>query len=176
MNTQFRHGRKETRRRILPWVVASVLMVAIAWPGLIVDTSAYAASQIETESWIDNILGRSGIRRGQALEPKPAPHPSFPKVLRLTLDDAMALFLKQNLDLIIASYGIDAAKGRQITARLYPNPTLSVNTLSAYTQGCNFDKCGAVAPSLDPTVRGCGETRIQDGGCRIGYHVHRSKV
>jgi len=60
----------------------------------------------------------------------------------------MALFLKQNLDLIIASYGIDAAKGRQITARLFPNPTLSVNTFGAYTQGCNMSKCGAVAPTL----------------------------
>jgi outer membrane protein, heavy metal efflux system len=70
------------------------------------------------------------------------------EVLRLTLDQAMGLFLKQNLDLIMVNYGIDAAKGRQITARLFPNPTLAVNTLSAYTQDCNMDKCGAVAPTL----------------------------
>jgi hypothetical protein len=49
MNIQFRHGRKETRRRVLPWVVASALMVTIAWPGLIIDAPAYAASQIETD-------------------------------------------------------------------------------------------------------------------------------
>lgn len=168
MNIQFRNGRKETRRRILPWAMAPALMIAIAWPGLIVDAPAYAASQIETiESWVDSILGRSGIRFGQAPAPKPAPLPSSQKVLRLTLDDAMALFLKQNLDLIIAGYGIDAAKGRQITARLYPNPTLSVSTLSAYTQGCNLDKCGAVAPSL---------TQLFEVAGRRGYRMEAAAL
>ena len=121
------------------------------------------------ETWIDQILSRAGITRGQAPEPtkKPAPLPSYPKVLRLTLDDAMALFLKQNLDLIIASYGIDAAKGRQITARLYPNPTLSVSTLSAYTQGCNIEKCGAVAPSL---------TQLFEVAGRRGYRMEAAAL
>ena len=64
--------------------------------------------------------------------------------MQLSLSEAMELFLKQNLDLIIAHYGIDAAKGRQITARLFPNPTLNVNTLSAYTQGCQMSN---VVPS-----------------------------
>src|SRR5580765_3568836 len=170
MNIELRCGRTGTRRRILPWVVTSALMVAIAWPGLIVDAPAYAANVAETvDSWIDQILQRGGIKRGQASEPtkKPAPPPSFPKVLRLTLDDAMALFLKQNLDLIIASYGIDAAKGRQITARLYPNPTLSVSTLSAYTQGCNLDKCGAVAPSL---------TQLFEVAGRRGYRMEAAAL
>ena len=145
-------------------------MAAIAWPGLIVDAPAYAASQEETvQSWVDQILQRAGFRLGQAPEPtmKPAPVPYFQKVLRLTLDDAMALFLKQNLDLIIASYGIDAAKGRQITARLYPNPTLSVSTLSAYTQGCNIDKCGAVAPSL---------TQLFEVAGRRGYRMEAAAL
>jgi cobalt-zinc-cadmium efflux system outer membrane protein len=127
-----------------------MLMVAIAWPGLVVDAPVQAANPADTvETWIDQVL-KGMFRRSQTPEPtlKPAPVPSFPKVLRLTLDEAMALFLKQNLDLIIASYGVDAAKGRQITARLYPNPTLSVNTFSSYTQGCNINKCGAVAPTL----------------------------
>lgn len=164
MDIHCKQGRTEIRRHLIRWAVASVLMITIGWPGLIVDAPAYAASQIETESWIDNILGRSGGKRSQAPEPtmKLAPRPSFPKVLRLTLDEAMALFLKQNLDLIIASYGIDAAKGRQITARLYPNPTLSVSTLSAYTQGCNLDKCGAVAPTL---------TQLFEVAGRRGYRM-----
>ena len=168
MNMQFRYGHMGIGRHILPWVVASALMIVIGWPGLIVDAPAYATSQKETiESWVDNILGRSGVRFGQAPEPKPAPLPSSQKVLRLTLDEAMALFLKQNLDLIIASYGIDAAKGRQITARLYPNPTLSVSTLSAYTQGCNLDKCGAVAPSL---------TQLFEVAGRRGYRMEAAAL
>jgi cobalt-zinc-cadmium efflux system outer membrane protein len=170
MNIELRCGRTGTRRRILPWVVTSALMVAIAWPGLLVGAPAYAVDQASPlESWIDQILSRAGIKRGQASEPtpKPAPLPSYPKVLRLTLDEAMALFIKQNLDLIIASYGIDAAKGRQITARLYPNPTLSVSTLSAYTQGCNIDKCGAVAPSL---------TQLFEVAGRRGYRMEAAAL
>jgi outer membrane protein, heavy metal efflux system len=150
MNIQCKPERTDAGRRFLRWAAVSAFMVAIAWPGLIVDAPARAANQAETvDPWIDQIL-KGMLRRGQPPEPraKPASLPSSPGVLRLTLDEAMALFLKQNLDLIIANYGIDAAKGRQITARLFPNPTLSVNTFSAYTQGCNLHKCGAVAPTL----------------------------
>lgn len=49
-----------------------------------------------------------------------------PVVQRLSLEDAILLFLRQNLDLIITKFGIDYAKGEQITARLFPNPVYSV--------------------------------------------------
>src|SRR5574341_1509233 len=45
-------------------------------------------------------------------------------ILRLSLDEAVAVFLKQNLDLLITKFGIDYAKGQRITAGLFPNPTL----------------------------------------------------
>ena len=67
-----------------------------------------------------------------------------PTVLRLSLDDAIAMFLRQNLDLLIAKYGIETAKAQKITAGLFPNPELSIETLSAYTQGCNLSKCGGI--------------------------------
>jgi len=150
MNIRCKDGRTGTRRYRFCRTVVLALMVSIAWTGVIMDVPALAANEAETTgSWIDNIL-KGMFGRSQAPEPmsKPAPSPSSLGVLRLTVNEAMALFLKQNLDLIIASYGIDAAKGRQITARLFPNPTLSVNTFSAYTQGCNLQKCGSVAPTL----------------------------
>jgi outer membrane protein, heavy metal efflux system len=150
MNVLCKDGRTRIGCRVLRWAVASAFMVAIAWMGFVVDAPLQAANQAEpVDPWIDQILKRV-LRRGQVPEPmaKPAALSPSPGILRLTLDDAMALFLKQNLDLIIASYGIDAAKGRQITARLFPNPTLSVNTFSAYTQGCHLHKCGGVAPTL----------------------------
>ena len=62
--------------------------------------------------------------------------------MRLSLDEAVALFLRQNLDLLMAKYGIESAKGQQITARLFPNPTASLGTLSAYTQGRNLGNSG----------------------------------
>ena len=65
----------------------------------------------------------------QAAEPRPTPS------ARLSLNDALALFLQQNLDVLIAKYGIEYSKGQQITARLFPNPVMSIGTLSSYTQG-----------------------------------------
>ena len=65
-------------------------------------------------------------------------------LLRLSLDDALAMFLRQNLDLLKAKYGIETAQAQKITAGLFPNPELSVETLSAYTQGCNLSKCGGI--------------------------------
>ena len=65
-------------------------------------------------------------------------------LLRLSLDDALAMFLRQNLDLLKAKYGIETAQAQKITAGLFPNPELSVETLSAYTLGCNLSKCGGI--------------------------------
>ena len=159
MKVQCKPGRTAIARRFPPWVVASSFVVAFAWTVLLLNVPASAASQLDpAEVWIDKVL-KGMFKRGETPEPAPklAPIPSTAQVLRLTLDEAMALFLKQNLDLIIASYGIDAAKGRQITARLFPNPTLSVNTFSAYTQGCNLHKCGAVAPTLSQLFEVAGK-------------------
>ena len=41
-------------------------------------------------------------------------------VLRLSLDDAIAMFLRQNLDLLKAKYGIETARAKKITAGLFP--------------------------------------------------------
>jgi len=71
-----------------------------------------------------------------------SPAPSSATTIRLTLDDAVALFLRQNLDLLMAKFGIESAKGQQITAKLFPNPTVSIGTLSAYTQGRNIGNSG----------------------------------
>jgi len=65
----------------------------------------------------------------QAAEPRPTAS------IRLSLNDALALFLQQNLDVLIAKYGIEYSKGQQITARLFPNPVMSIGTLSSFTQG-----------------------------------------
>ena len=62
-----------------------------------------------------------------------AQDPSRP--LRLSVNEALSVFLSQNLDVLVAKYGIEYAKGQQITARLFPKPVMSIGTLSAYTQG-----------------------------------------
>src|SRR3990167_8397829 len=89
-----------------------------------------------------------------------------PIAMRLSQDEAIALFLRQNFDLLITKFGIDHAKGQQITARLFPNPILSVSTLSAYTQGCNANKCGAVFPQIQQLFEMAGKRgyRMESAG------------
>ena len=62
------------------------------------------------------------------------------------IDEALAIFLRQNQDLLIARYGIETAKAEKITAGLFPNTELSVTGFSAFTQKCTFSDCRAIMP------------------------------
>lgn len=86
--------------------------------------------------------------------------------LRLGLDDAVALFLRQNLDLLMAKFGIESAKGQQITAKLFPNPTMSIGTLSAYTQGRNIGNSGQLFGQVQQLFELAGKRgyRIESAG------------
>lgn len=80
------------------------------------------------------------VRAESSTAPRPeAPSVAAPtqpvKALRLSLDEAIGLFLRQNLDLLIAKFGIESRKGQEITARLFPNPVAFIGTQSSYTQG-----------------------------------------
>jgi len=79
-----------------------------------------------------------------AASPSPAPEQATEasKALRLSVNDALGLFVSQNLDVLIAKYGIEYTKGQEVTARLFPNPLLSVGTLSSYTQGRTLSNSG----------------------------------
>src|SRR5262245_59908976 len=158
MDERRRSGRRKTVRCFLG------LAVVMAFVGIILsmgsvgrDLARAAAPSVTVEDWLMQTMKRLISPAAEQLIPKFEPLRPPSEVLRLTLDQAMGLFLKQNLDLIMVNYGIDAAKGRQITARLFPNPTLAVNTLSAYTQGCTMDTCGAVAPTLSQLFEVAGK-------------------
>ncbi len=60
---------------------------------------------------------------------------STAKALRLSLNEAIGLFIKQNIDVLIAKFGIEYSKGQEITASLFPNPVATIGTLSSFTQG-----------------------------------------
>ena len=76
------------------------------------------------------------------VSPAAEPQVSAQQSTRLSLNDALALFLQQNLDVLIAKYGIEYSKGQQITAKLFPNPVMSIGTLSSYTQGRTLGTSG----------------------------------
>ncbi|HZC82701.1 MAG TPA: TolC family protein, partial [Nitrospiraceae bacterium] len=84
------------------------------------------------------------LSHANAASTSPAPDHATeaPKALRLSLNDALGLFLSQNLDVLIAKYGIEYRKGQEVTARLFPNPLLSVGTLSSSTQGRTLSNSG----------------------------------
>ena len=99
---------------------------------------------------------------------KPQTGQRTPTLLKLSLDDALALFLKQNLELLIGKYGIESSKGRAITAGLFPNPTLTINSLTSYTQGCDLARCGAIMGVLSQLFEVAGKRGFRIESARYG--------
>ncbi len=107
------------------------------------------------------LIAAAAENPAQSLSPA-APVPA----LRLSLDEAVGLFLRQNLDLLMAKFGIESAKGQQITARLFPNPVASIGTLSAFTQGRTIGNSGAVITQVQQLFELAGKRgyRIESAG------------
>ena len=103
-----------------------------------------------------------------AASPSPAPEQAtvVSKPLRLSMNDALGLFIRQNLDVLIAKYGIEYTKGQEVTARLFPNPLLSVGTLSAYTQGRTLSNSGQLFTQVAQLFELAGKRgyRIESAG------------
>ena len=81
--------------------------------------------------------------------PSPAPpageeNGAAAKALRLSLNEAIGLFIKQNIDVLVAKFGIEYSKGQEITAALFPNPVATIGTLSSFTQGRTASNSGAL--------------------------------
>ena len=73
---------------------------------------------------------------------------SLTSTLRLSLEEAISLFLRQNFDLLLAKYGIEFSKGQQITARLFPNPVASLGMVSSPVQGRTLGNSGQLSPQI----------------------------
>ena len=97
-------------------------------------------------------------------EPLPSETPPA-EVFTLTVDEAMALFLKQNLDLLMAQYGVDSAKGLEVTAKLFPNPTLSADLTGSHTQ--SFHDVGALGLRLDQLFELAGKRGYRQESARF---------
>lgn len=70
------------------------------------------------------------------------------KTLRLSLDEAVGLFLRRNLDLLIAQFGIEISKGEEVTARLFPNPVVSVGVVTSPVDGRTLSNSGQFYPQI----------------------------
>jgi cobalt-zinc-cadmium efflux system outer membrane protein len=114
------------------------------------------------------LLGLGGAGSAMAVEQGGKPAREKPAAQRLSLDDAIALFLRQNFDLLKTQYGIDTAKAQRITAGLFPNPELSINTLSSYTQGCQLSDCGAISSVLSQLFIVAGKRGFRIESAELG--------
>ena len=85
------------------------------------------------------------------------------------MNDALALFINQNLDVLIAKYGIEYSKGQQITAGLFPNPVATIGTLSSFTQGRTSSSSGALSGQIQQLFELAGKRgyRIESAGYGI---------
>lgn len=88
------------------------------------------------------------------------------KALRLSLNDALGLFVSQNLDVLIAKYGIEYSKGQQITAALFPNPVASIGTVSSFTQGRTLSNSASLSGQIQQLFELAGKRgyRIESAG------------
>ena len=96
----------------------------------------------------------------------PQPLTSNKEVLALTVDEAMALFLSQNLDLLITQYGIESAKGLEVTSKLFPNPNLSADTTGSTTK--SFHDTGSLSLRLDQLFELAGKRGYRQESARYG--------
>lgn len=113
------------RRRLLSWILLGFGFLTISYP------------TVSAEQPLPPPL--------PGLPGPPGPSSEPPAVIRLSLNEALALFIKQNLSVLITRYGIDYNKGQEITASLFPNPVAFIGTLSSYTQGLNLKNSGQLA-------------------------------
>jgi len=104
-----------------------------------------------------------------AKEPVSTIPPVPPSSLSLSVSEAVSLFLKQNLDLLMTKYGIDDAKGLAITAKLFPNPIFSLFGGAAFTQQQTFKGTRYLTPQIEQMFLLAGKRgyRIESAGYGI---------
>lgn len=68
--------------------------------------------------------------------------------MRLSLDETINLFLRQNFDLLMSKYGIEFSRGQQVTARLFPNPVASMGLVSSPVQGRTLGNSGQISSQI----------------------------
>ncbi len=72
-------------------------------------------------------LKGANARIGAVLPAQPQTPVTSPK-RSITISDAVSIFLRQNLQLVAARYDIDTADAEKLTARLRPNPQITVGS------------------------------------------------
>jgi cobalt-zinc-cadmium efflux system outer membrane protein len=83
---------------------------------------AITVSGIQAQEKTPSSLEQSNVAKFQSQPQSPTPIPKR----SITLAEAVEIFLRQNLQLVAARYDIETADAEKLTARLRPNPQLTV--------------------------------------------------
>lgn len=94
---------------------------------------------------------------------------SLTSTLRVSLEEAISLFLRQNLDLLLAKYGIEFSKGQQITARLFPNPVASLGVVSSPAQGRTWGNSGQISSQIQQLFELAGKRGYRIESAELGF-------
>lgn len=105
---------------------------------------------------------------GIAASPMQAAQPASTSPQKLSIDDALALFLKNNFDVLAGKYGVEFSRAQQITAGLLPNPVLSVGLFSSFTQGCTASRCGGAMPQVSQLFLVAGKRGFRLESAELG--------
>ena len=105
LNTYLRHVRRRRRRRAS---YAACLLLQILL------THAITAQE------------RSPVPVKESTAVLPSQPQTTPQKRSITISGAVSIFLQQNLQLVAARYDIDTAEAEKLTAKLRPNPEISV--------------------------------------------------
>lgn len=89
--------------------------------------------------------------------------------VRLSLEEAIGLFFQQNLDLLIAKYGIESSKGEQLTARLFPNPMASLGAVSSPVQGRTLGNSGQLTSQVQQLFELAGKRGYRIESAEFGF-------
>ncbi len=91
----------------------------------------------------------------------------------VNLDDALALFYKNNYDILITRYEIDKAYADYVTAKLRPNPTFSFNAigLDYYSGYPKRDDTTQVSTRIDQLIELGGKRKLRTESALAGHEV-----
>jgi outer membrane protein, heavy metal efflux system len=95
------------------WLVVTLMLSVCVHPIL---------AQEKSPEPLKGVKGNTAaMLQGQSQAPPPAKR-------SITLSDAVSIFLQQNLQLVAARYDVDSADAEKLTARLRPNPQVTIGS------------------------------------------------
>ena len=99
--------------------------------------------------------------------------PATVKGEEVSLDQALALFYKNNYDILISRYEIDKAYADYVGAKLIPNPTFSFNAigLDYYSGYPKRDDTTQVTSRIDQLLELGGKRRLRTESALAGHEV-----